>query len=360
MIELPTGTVTFLFTDIEGSTRLTQELGDAWPPLLERHRDIARAAWTAHGGVEVLTVGDSFFVTFTSAPAAIAAAVDVQRGLATEPWPAGAEIRVRMGVHTGEGLLSGGSYVGLDVHRAARISNVGHGGQTLISASTRALVEGSLPEGTTLREMGEHRLKDLSRPEQLWSLVISGCPSEFPPLRTLNTVPNNLPTQLTSFLGRQHELAEAEKLLSEARLLTLTGPGGTGKTRLSLQVAADAIDRYPDGIYFVPLGTIGDADLVLPTIAQAMGLVDPGAGALDKLVEHIGNKCFLLVLDNFEQVNQAGPQVAELLAKAPRMSVLVTSRSPLRVYGEREYPVPPLGVPDPRHLPELDKLTTYE
>ena len=360
MTELPTGTVTFLFTDVEGSTRLTQELGDRWPPLLERHREIARAAWTDQAGVEVGTEGDSFFVVFSSAPQAVAAAAAAQRGLTSEAWPANATIRVRMGLHTGEGLLSGGSYVGLDVHRAARISSAGSGGQVLLSASTRALVEGSLPDGVSLREMGEHRLKDLSRPERIWDLVIDGVPSDFSPLRTLNAVPNNLPTQLTSFLGRQREIAEARQLLVDGRLLTLTGPGGAGKTRLSLQIAADASDRFPDGIYFVPLGTINDPDLVLPTIAQALGIVDPGMRALDRLAEHIGAKCILLVLDNFEQVNDAAPQVAELLVRAAQISVLVTSRSPLRVYGEREYPVPPLGVPDPRHLPDLEKLSTYE
>jgi predicted ATPase/class 3 adenylate cyclase len=358
--DLPTGTVTFLFTDIEGSTRLAQELGDAWPPLLERHREIARAAWAEQKGVEIGTEGDSFFVVFTSAPQAVAAAVAAQRGLASEPWPANAAIRVRMGLHSGEGLISGGSYVGLDVHRAARISSAGNGGQVLLSASTHALVEGSLPDGVSLREMGEHRLKDLSRPERIWELVIEGLPSDFPALHTLNSVPNNLPTQLTSFLGRQREIAEARQLLVDGRLLTLTGPGGTGKTRLSLQIAADAGDRYPDGIYFVPLGTIADSDLVLPTIAQALGLVDPGTHALDRLADHIGGKCILLVLDNFEQVNDAAPGIAELLVRAPNISVLVTSRSPLRVYGEREYPVPPLGLPDPKHLPDLEKMSEYE
>jgi predicted ATPase/class 3 adenylate cyclase len=358
--EIPTGTVTFLFTDIEGSTRLAQELREGWPPLLERHREIARAAWAEQHGVEMGTEGDSFFVAFTSAPQAVAAAVAAQRGLAAEAWPAGGQVRIRMGLHTGEGVLSGGSYVGLDVHRAARIANAGHGGQVLLSATTRALVEGSLPDGVTLREMGEHRLKDLSRPERIWDLVIEGIPSDFPALRTLNAVPNNLPMQLTSFLGRQREIADGRQLLIDGRLLTLTGPGGTGKTRLSLQIAADATDRFPDGIYFVPLGTISQSDLVLPTIAQALGLVDPGTQALDRLAEHVGDKCILLVLDNFEQVNDAAPQIAELLARATKISVLVTSRSPLRVSGEQEYPVPPLGVPDPRHLPDLEQLSTYE
>ncbi|HYM52704.1 MAG TPA: adenylate/guanylate cyclase domain-containing protein, partial [Candidatus Dormibacteraeota bacterium] len=232
MTELPTGTVTFLFTDIEGSTRLAQDLGPGWPPLLERHREIARAAWVAHHGTEIGTEGDSFFVVFERPVQAVAAAVAAQRGLAAEPWPDEAAVRVRMGVHTGEGLISGGSYVGLDVHRAARIAGAGHGGQVLISAATSALVEGALPESVALRELGEHRLKDLSRPERLSVLVVEGLPADFPPLATLNAVPNNLPTQLTSFLGRDREIADARQLLIDGRLLTLTGPGGTGKTRL--------------------------------------------------------------------------------------------------------------------------------
>ena len=360
MSELPTGTITFLFSDIEGSTRLAQALDAAWPPLLERHQEIARAVWSAHGGIEVGTDGDSFFVVFSMASQAVTAAADVQRALASEPWPAGSEIRIRIGMHTGAGLLSGGTYVGLDVHRAARVSAAGNGGQVLLTDATHALLGGSLPPDTSLKDHGEHKLKDLSRAERIWELSIDGLRTDLPPLRTLNAIPNNLPTQLTSFLGRQRELAEAQRLLTEGRLLTLTGPGGTGKTRLSLQIAADSTDRFPDGVYYVPLGQIAMPELVIPTIAQALGVVDPGSRPLDRLVEQIGEKCVLLVLDNFEQVIDAAAQVNELLARAPKISVLITSRSPLRVYGEREYPVPPLGVPDPKHLPSLAGLSQFE
>ncbi len=358
-MSLPTGTVTFLFTDIEGSTRLTEALGSAWPPILERHFAILRETLAAHDGLEFGTEGDALFAVFGSAPDAVEAAASAQRALEAEAWPNGATVRVRMGVHTGEGQLSGGTYVGLDVHRVARITSAGHGGQVLVSATTRMLVEGSLESDLALRDLGEHRLKDLSRPERLAMLVVEGLPSDFPPLRTVDAIPNNLPTQLTTFLGRERELSEAGKLLGEVRLLTLTGPGGTGKTRLSLQLAAEALDRFADGVYFVPLGALTEAELVIPAIAQAMGVVDPAGKAMGRLVEQLAGKHVLLVLDNFEQVIDAAPEVNELLSGAPGITILVSSRSPLRVYGEQEYPVPPLSLPDPEHLPEADALSQY-
>jgi len=245
------------------------------------------------------------------------------------------------------------------VHRAARIASAGHGGQVLVSAATRSLAESSLSDGVSVRELGEYRLKDLSRPELLAMLVIEGLPSDFPALRTLDAVPNNLPTQLTTFLGRQRELAEAAMLLEQARLLTLTGPGGTGKTRLSLQLAADVTERFHDGVFFVPLGTIDEPALVLPTIAQALGMSDPGGGVLDRLADQLAGKQVLLVLDNVEQVIEAAPDVGELLGRLPDIKVLATSRSPLHVYGEQEFPVPPLGLPDPQHLPDLEALSQF-
>jgi predicted ATPase len=265
-----------------------------------------------------------------------------------------------MGLHSGEGMLAGDDYVGIDLHRVARIANAGHGGQVLVSASARMLAEAALPDGLALRDLGEFHLKDLSRPERLAMLVVDGLPDEFPPLRTLDAVPNNLPMQLTTFLGRKRELEEAAALLETSRLLTLTGPGGTGKTRLSLQLAADATERFRDGVYFVPLGPIGEPALVLPTIAQALGIPDPGgAGILDRLAEQLAGKQVLLVLDNFEQVLAATQDIGELLTRLPEARVLATSRSPLRVYGEQEYPVPPLDLPDAQVEADPETLSQF-
>ena len=364
MPTLPTGTVTFFFSDIEGSTKMAERLADAWPALLDAHRDVIRRAITDAGGVEVGTEGDSFFVAFASAPSAVAAAVATQRGLAEHGWPEGVEIRVRIGLHTGEASLAGevaDNYVGLDVHRAARIAAAGHGGQVLLSDATRILTETSLPGDVTLRDLGERRLRDLTRPERIHQLVIEGLPSEFPPLKTLDATPNNLPIQLSSFLGREHELNEVVERLRHSRLLTLTGPGGTGKTRLSLQVGARVADRYPDGVFFVSLSSLRDPELVPATIAQELGLADRGGlSPMDAVTEHVRQRRMLLILDNFEQVTDAAPRVAELLAAAPDLTVLATSRSALRVYGEREYPVPPLAVPDPRKPGSPQSLSQYE
>ncbi len=360
---LPTGTVTFLFTDIEGSTRLVERLGTAaWAELLEAHQAIIRSALAAAAGVEIKTEGDSFFAVFTSAETAVAASVAMQRALYGHDWPADAAVRVRMGLHTGEGVVApDADYVGLDVHRAARVASAAHGGQVVVSDTTRALVAGALPEGTTLRDLGEHRLKDLSRPERISQLVISGVPDEFPPLRTLDVTPNNLPVMLTDFIGREAVLAEAHHLLEGTRLLTLTGPGGTGKTRLSLQLAADAADRFPDGLYFVALEPISDPALVPSTIAMAVGVQDVGGASLeDRLRDQLRDRTVLLVLDNMEQVTGAAPFLGDLLRGAPGLTCIVTSRAALHVYGEQEYPVPTLGVPDPAHLPPLDALAQVD
>ena len=356
---LPTGTIAFLFTDIEGSTALAQHLGsDRWSELLGRHRALIRAAVKAFDGTEVSTEGDGFFVVFERTADAVAASVEAQRMLAAETWPTDARVRVRMGIHTGDGRLDAdGSYVGADVHRAARVAAAGNGGQVLLSETTSSLVGDDLPVGVTLLGLGEHRLKDL-RPERICQLVIDGLQTEFPPIRSLDRRPNNLPTQLTSFVGRDTELADAERLLATTRLLTLTGPGGTGKTRLSLQLAANVAERFPDGVWFVALEPVRDPGLIAGTILTTLGLVErAGRSARDILAEWLAAKDALLVLDNFEQVIDGAPVVADLLRAAPHLSVVVTSRAPLRVSGEQEYPVPGLPAPvDVLALTDLEKL----
>jgi predicted ATPase/class 3 adenylate cyclase len=354
-------TITFLFTDIEGSTRLLQQLGDGYPQVLKDHLDLLRQAVRAEGGREFGSEGDAIFAGFSSARGAAAAAASAQRALARHPWPEGVAVQVRMGLHTGEATASPEGYVGLDVHRAARITSAGHGGQVLVSEATRQLIENALPDGLALRDLGEHRLKDLARPERIHQLIIPGLPPDFPPLKSLDAVPNNLPTQLTSFVGRELEMEEALDLLGGTRILTLTGPGGTGKTRLSLQVAALAVDDFPDGVFFVPLAPVRDPELVPSTILQALGVQEVGAvPPKDRLLEYLREQRSLLLLDNFEQVVEAAPLIGEILRAAPLVKVLATSRAVLGVYGEQEYPVPPLGVPDLRELPPLESLSMYE
>ena len=355
----PSGTVTFLFTDIEGSTSLEQRLGTArYAALRERHREILRAAFGAHGGAEQSTEGDSFFVVFDSAREAVAAAVEAQRTLAAEPWPDDAPVRVRMGLHSGEAGIAGGSLVGLDINRAARIAGVAHGGQVLLSDATRALVGAALPGDLRLRDLGEHRLRDLAGPERLVQVAADDLPSDFPAVRSVDSRPNNLPTQLTTFVGREREVSQALELLGRTRLLTMTGPGGTGKTRLSLQVAAAAAERFPDGVWFVALEPVRDPALVASTIARTLGAQHSSTRpALETLVDAIGERHDLIVLDNFEQVLAAGPVVAEILRRCPNVTFLVTTRTALRVSGEQEYPVDGLPAPpDISRLSELERL----
>jgi predicted ATPase/class 3 adenylate cyclase len=341
----PTGTVTFLFTDIEGSTRLVERFGPDWPDLLERHRAKLRAAFSEHRGWEQGTEGDSFFVAFASARDAVAAAVDAQRGLAAERWPPGGEIRVRMGLHTGEGRLSGSDYVGIDVHRAARIAAVAHGGQVLASEATATIAGADLPTGVSFREMGEHRLKDLPRPERLSQLVIDGLPSEFPPIRSLGG-DSTVPAALTSFVGRDRERIEVRRLIAESRLVTITGVGGTGKTRLAIEVARDEAPALPGGATFVPLEAIRDPDLIPVEILRSLHLDDASPTApTERVIEHFRDLEALLVLDNLEQLPTAGLVVAQLIAGAPLLRILVASQAALRIRGEREYRLEPFGAP---------------
>jgi predicted ATPase/class 3 adenylate cyclase len=324
---LPSGTVTFLFTDIEGSTLLLRELGERYTDVLGEHNRVLREAFSRHGGLEVSTQGDSFFVAFTDAGSAVAAAGDVQAALAGGP------VRVRIGIHTGEAVVTDEGYVGIDVHRAARIMSAGHGGQVLLSESTRRL----LGQNGELVDLGDHRLKDLGAPHRLFQLG----DGDFPPLRTLYRT--NLPIQPTPLVGRQRELAEAGELVRSNRLVTLTGTGGSGKTRLALQLAADAVEQFPDGVFWVPLQAVRDPAFVERAIRTSVG-------ADDGLLEYVANKRLLVLLDNFEQVVDAAPTVSSLVAGTPHAKVLVTSREPLHVESEQRYPVEPLREADAEAL----------
>jgi predicted ATPase len=326
MSDLPSGTVTFLFTDIEGSTRLLQELGDAYADALAEHRRVLREAFERHSGVEVDTQGDAFFVAFARAKEALAAAAEGQQALAQGP------INVRMGLHTGEPVVTDEGYVGIDVHRAARIGAAGHGGQVLVSQTTY-----DLAGADSLHDLGEHRLKDLSAPERIFQLG----PGEFPPLKTLYQT--NLPIPATPFLGRDEELAVVGELLADAdvRLLTLTGAGGSGKTRLALQAAGAAADGYPDGVWWVPLAAVRDPDAVAETAARALGVSAP-------LEQAIGERRLLLLLDNFEQVIAAASRLSTVLAECSNLDMVVTSRERLQLQGEHVYLVPVLARPEAR------------
>ena len=358
MPSLPEGTVTFLFTDIEGSTRLVQELGERFGPLLDLHHSILRRAIAAHKGVAVSTEGDAFFAVFPSALQAANAAVDAQRELAATEWPVALGIRVRMGLHTGEAELGGDNYIGVDVNRAARIAAAGHGGQVLLSEPTRALVEPSLPEDVTVRDLGQHRLKDLRAPEHLSQLVIGGLPAEFPALRTLDASRTNIIPPGMPLIGRDDTLADLLQRLAAARLLTLTGPGGIGKSRLAVELGSRALGRFDDGVFFVPLETLSEQSLVAVAIAQAIGARQPGQGdPEDAVLGHLADRQMLLILDNVEQLVGIAPFVARLLAGAARLRIVVTSRIPLHLSTEQEYPVPPLAIPDPDTPTEVESLS---
>ena len=335
---LPSGVVTLLFTDIEGSTRLLHELGDGYGDALDDHRRVVRAACADHDGVEVDTQGDAFFMAFARASDAAAAAVDAQRGLADGP------VRVRMGLHTGEPRVTEEGYVGIDVHRGARIAAVGHGDQVLLSQTTHALVDHKT------RDLGAHRLKDLSAPERIYQLEIEGLPREFPLLKTVEAGMKNLPLPRTSFVGRASELEAIDRLLEDpaCRLLTLVGPGGAGKTRLALEAAARRVDRYPHGVHFVPLASVSSPDFLAPALAESIQFAVDGAhsgfSAQEQLLDYLSERSTLLVLDNFEHLVEGSGLLGEVIERAPHVELLTTSRERLNVQSEWVFDVDGLGL----------------
>ena len=345
-------TLTFLFTDVEGSTALIRRVGEGlYARLLADHHALIRSALAAHDGEEVDTQGDAFFAVFSSARACVAAVLEMQRALREHAWPAGEQVRVRMGVHTGEASQTAAGLVGLDVHRAARVAAVGYGGQVLLSETAAALVRDALPAGTSLQDLGVHRLRDLGRPERIFQLQAPGLRAGFPPLRSLGNpaLANNLPAQLATFVGRRRELSEVRALVGSARLVTLTGAGGCGKTRLSLQVAAELLDGSGDGVWLVELAAVTDEDAVAATICQALGLAgQPGRPALEALLDALAPQDALIVLDNCEHLIGGCAKAADaLLRRCPRVHLLATSREPLGIGGEAVYRVPPLSLPGP-------------
>jgi predicted ATPase/class 3 adenylate cyclase len=367
MAELPSGTVTFLFTDIEGSTRLLGRLRDRYVEVLAEHQRVLRAAFEEHDGREVHTEGDAFFVAFGRASDAVAAAVSAQRALASHGWPEGVDVRVRMGLHTGVATLRLGDYVGLDVHRAARICSAGHGGQVLISSSTRELVANELPPDVALRDLGEHRLKDLDRPEYLFQIVADHLPLDFPPLGAGASSPEQsggagaLPPPPNATIGREDDVGTIAELLcgGAVRLLTLTGPGGVGKTRLGLEAARAVRAQFDDGARFVSLAAVRRPDDVPSAIVQALAVIPvSGETPAQAAARFLSAKRVLLVLDNFEHVLSAAGFVSDMLTACSALTVLATSREGLDLQSEERYPVPPLAVPEPGGRDAPDELAS--
>ena len=363
MPSLPTGTVTFLFTDIEGSTTLLQRLGDRrYAEVLAEHQRLLRDAFTKGNGQEIDTQGDAFLVAFSRARDALGTAVAAQRALTKHAWSDGASLRVRMGLHTGEPVSETGRYVGLDVHRAARICAAGHGGQILVSETVKDLVVFDLPAGVSLRDLGLHRLRDLREPEHLLQVVHADLPADFPALKSLDVRPNNLPRQLTSFIGREKEMAEVKRLLSTAHLVTLSGSGGAGKTRLAIQVAAEMAEAYPGGVWLAEFAPLADPSLVPKTVASALNVPEqPGRDMAETLIDALRQKALLLVLDNCEHLLAACADLAAVLLRAcPQIRILATSREALGVPGERVWRIPSLSLPDVRSLVPCEDLVLYE
>jgi predicted ATPase/class 3 adenylate cyclase len=346
MADLPTGTVTFLFTDIEGSTRLLHSLGKSYGDALARHRKLLRQAFTSSGGIEVDTQGDAFFVVFTTPQDAVNAAIAAQQELTKNPWPQGVDLRVRMGIHTGTPERTDEGYVGPDVHLGSRICAVAWGGQIVVSSATAAVISG-LKE-ITLRPLGDHGLKDIDGRISLHQVIAPSLRDDFPALRSVGAHPTNLPPRLPELIGRDQDFAAVTELVSspEISVVTLVGPGGTGKTRLSLALAAEMLPSFPDGVFFVDLSALGDPSLVIASIAQVLSLREtPGRSLEESLSDHLASKEMLLVLDNFEQVMEAASSLSSVLQGAEALKVVVTSREALRIAGERVVSVAPLELP---------------
>lgn len=355
---LPTGTVTFFFSDLEASTRLWEAHPESMRAALARHDALLREAVEAHGGAVVKKTGDGLHAAFASAVAAARAAVAVQQALQAEPWGDAGPLRARVALHTGEAELRDGDYYGPAVNRAARLMAAAHGGQILLSAATAALLHGK----AQLVDLGEHRLRDLAGAEHVFQLVSPGLRSDFPPIASLATHAHNLPVQLTSFVGRQREMAEVKRLLPAARLLTLTGPGGTGKTRLALQVAADLLGDFAGGAWLVELATLSDPSLVEQSVAAALGIhQQPGRPLDEVLVDYLRDKRLLLLLDNCEHLNDACARLADRLLRAcPLLAIMVSSREALSIAGEVTFQVPSLQIPEPEEPLDAASLLEYE
>jgi predicted ATPase/class 3 adenylate cyclase len=360
---LPSGTVTFMLTDIERSTQMWRKNPQAMFQAVTRHRELIHENIRRFGGglPRDQGEGDSVFAAFPRATKAVSAALAIQRGLAAEPWPEGTELKVRMGLHTGEAELRDDNYYGSAVGRAARVSALAWGGQTLLSHATYELIRDRLPENAGARDLGSHTMKDFDDTERIFQLIHPDLADEFPPLRLREAKPHNLPLLLTTFVGREKEIGELKSLLASARLVTLTGAGGSGKTRLAIEAAQETIDHFEDGVHFVDLASLGDPILVVPAITQSLGIHEnPGQGAFETLVAVLEDSHMLLVLDSFERVTGAAPALAQLLGRCSRVSALVTSRASLQLRGEHEFPVPALELPEPDGLPAPEHVADYE
>lgn len=363
MPALPSGTVTFLFTDVEGSTRLLERHPEAYRSAITKHHTILRETVEQNHGSVFETVGDAVYAAFASPRDAVGAALRAQHDLHKASGGEAGPLRVRMGLHTGEVERQGDHYFGAALYRCARLTDAAHGGQVLLSSATAELVREALPAAADLRDLGDHRLKDLQRPERVFQLVAPGLAVDFPALRTLESFPNNLPVQPTPLIGREREVITARSLLQhpETRLLTLTGPGGVGKTRLGLQLAADVHREFPNGTFFVDLAPVISADLVIPSIAKTLSVQETtNRPILDSLKEYLRDRQLLLVLDNFEHVLASAAQVADLLSACPRLKALVTSREALHLRSEHQFPVPPLSLPNRSRGESVDQVTRYE